>query len=725
MRTLCPAGLTSSGESAVAELLISRDFSEPWAESGDATTRGRGSTPVRADARYATASGALMSVAVADQFQSLYRRYRPQRFSEVRGQGHVVLGLRNAVRDDRVAHAYLFSGPRGTGKTSTARILAKALNCAKPEDGEPCGKCDSCVDIARGASLDVHELDAASNNGVDAMRDLVARASLATPGKWKVYIVDEVHMLSTAASNALLKTLEEPPDHVVFVLATTDPQKVLPTIRSRTQHFEFHLLEVSTLEALLTEIAEDANLELPDDGIEAAVRRAHGSARDALSALDLVVAAGVVEDDGRWVRELITAIAERDTKLVLHTVAAATVAGFDASRLATELVDGLRELFLSSMAPELRRPGSAPLSDSTSDATARTAAPPLGPARCVRALEAIGTAIVDMREALDARTTFEVTLVRLTHPEVDDGPAALLERIERLERRVQELASGGGAGATAASTRPAPSELAARAPAAHDSAPAAHDSAPAAQDSPPAAQDSPPAPTTGSLPGASPALGAYLRPREAQNPAPVIAASPSPAAADTVAEPPAGVPSAVPTRDDLVTAWGDHVLPSLRPRARAVFAVGRFVAVQDGVAVFALPNSAHVEHATPLVTEVAEAISRQVAATVGLRLITENEVEPPAGGGASTPADPPTAARPGAPGVDPGQSPESRAAGRPQSAAARVATAAAVSPPQTGPEDDEVDLDDLAPGEAAGPHDSASWAEGRLREAFPGAEEVP
>src|SRR5437763_7934248 len=143
---------------------------------------------------------------MADQpYQSLYRRYRPQRFSEVKGQDHVTRALRNAVREGRVAHAYLFSGPRGTGKTSTARILGKALNCAAPVDGEPCGQCQSCVEVAAGTSLDVHELDAASNNGVDAMRDLVARAALGTPGRWKIYIVDEVHMLSAAASNALLK----------------------------------------------------------------------------------------------------------------------------------------------------------------------------------------------------------------------------------------------------------------------------------------------------------------------------------------------------------------------------------------------------------------------------------------------------------------------------------------------------------------------------------------
>src|SRR5213080_902295 len=188
-------------------------------------------------------------------YQSLYRRYRPQRFSEVRGQDHVTRALGNAVRDGRVAHAYLFSGPRGTGKTSTARILAKVLNCPNQRDGEPCGTCDSCVQVA---SFDVHELDAASNNGVEAMLDLVARAALGTPGRWKVYIVDEVHMLSTAASNALLKTLEEPPGHVIFVLATTDPQKVLPTIRSRTQHFEFRLLAPDVLAGLVRQVNEKA-----------------------------------------------------------------------------------------------------------------------------------------------------------------------------------------------------------------------------------------------------------------------------------------------------------------------------------------------------------------------------------------------------------------------------------------------------------------------------------
>src|SRR3954466_7704558 len=214
--------------------------------------------------------------------QSLYRRYRPRRFSEVRGQVHVVRALRNAVINQREGQAYLFSGPRGTGKTTSARILAKVLNCERPVEGEPCCECDSCLSVERGTSYDVHELDAASNNGVDAMRDLIEKASLGTPGRHKVYILDEVHMLSKAAEAALLKTLEEPPPHVVFVLATTATQKVSPTIRSRVQHLEFHLLPMDELEQHIRWVAADAGLVVSEEGLQSALAQGGGSARDTL-----------------------------------------------------------------------------------------------------------------------------------------------------------------------------------------------------------------------------------------------------------------------------------------------------------------------------------------------------------------------------------------------------------------------------------------------------------
>ncbi len=360
-------------------------------------------------------------------YQSLYRRFRPSTFAEVRGQDHVVRALRNAVRDQRVAHAYLFSGPRGTGKTSTARILAKALNCTDLHDGEPCGVCSSCIEIAKGTSLDVHELDAASNNGVEAMRDLVSRAALGTPGRQKVYIVDEVHMLSTAASNALLKTLEEPPAHVVFVLATTDPQKVLPTIRSRTQHFEFHLLGPATLVELLEQVRRDAGLSVPDEALDLAVRRGRGSARDALSVLDQVVASDSVEDDHPELDEVVEALAEHDTGRALVAVAHLTAVGYSPQQLTGDLIDHLRQGFLALVAPEL-----VGVSGSEGQALAAQA-DRVGLAALVRAMEVLGESQVAMRDAPDPRVNLEVALVRLAHPEADDSPEAILVRIERLE----------------------------------------------------------------------------------------------------------------------------------------------------------------------------------------------------------------------------------------------------------------------------------------------------
>lgn len=682
-------------------------------------------------------------------YQSLYRRYRPQRFAEVRGQDHVVNALRHAVRDDRVAHAYLFSGPRGTGKTSTARILAKALNCESPVDGEPCGVCDSCVDITRGASFDVHELDAASNNGVDAMRDLVARASLATPGRWKVYIVDEVHMLSQAASNALLKTLEEPPDHVVFVLATTDPQKVLPTIRSRTQHYEFRLLDADVLALLLADIARDAQLDLPDSAVESAVRRGRGSARDALSALDQVVASGVVEDDSPLLQELLVALAERDTARALQVVESALVSGRDAPRIAAELLEELRGQFLAAVAPDLPREGEPPAPQASTPGLPHSGqALLLGPARSVRAMEVLGTALVAMRDALDARITLEVAIVRLTHPEVDDDSSALLERIERLERRLQNLAAP-----VAAAPPPPP--------------PPPYPVAPTPKPPPPAARASEPHEhLSGSHEdlGSQPALGAFgagavLAGANQPGPSGLPAATPPPTAGPVSGGPaatppplsdgPAAEPSPEsalppPTRDELVAAWGDHVLSQLRPRVRAVFAVGRFLATEGATAILALPNSAHVERASFDCEEVAEALSRYFGRPVHLRLIAETGLGAAYSAPASTSSGPRgtseakgDAHSPSAPSPTPetgirGEVPGSAAGGTyPRSSVASGAPGRAASGRKAsvgrgadGIDDEMLDPEDLDPNAESVAGTTLSWAQDRLMEAFPGAEEV-
>jgi DNA polymerase-3 subunit gamma/tau len=688
-----------------------------------------------------------------DDYQSLYRRYRPQRFVEVRGQDHVVTALRHAVRDNRVAHAYLFSGPRGTGKTSTARILAKALNCANPVDGEPCGVCDSCTDITRGASFDVHELDAASNNGVEAMRDLVARASLATPGRWKVYIVDEVHMLSAAASNALLKTLEEPPDHVVFVLATTDPQKVLPTIRSRTQHYEFRLLDTEVLALLLSDVARDAQLELPDTAVEAAVRRGRGSARDALSALDQVVASGVVEDDSPFLHELLVSLAERDTARALQAIESGLVAGRDAPRIAAGLLDELRGQFLAVMAPGLARDGETPAALAPGAHTS-VGAPSydgllLGPARSVRAMEVLGTAMVAMRDALDPRITLEVAIVRLTHPEVDDDASALLERIERLERRIQDLAGPAGGPPPpqfpappppppSASSTPGPptSPLASSTP-----VPPTSPSASSTPVPPTAATPPPPGPAASTpLPGersdaprgdlaSQPALGAFgtslgafgvLEPNESrgQLPAP-------PESINGEMERPPESDVAPPTRDELVEAWGDHVLNQLRPRVRAVFAVGRFLASEDATATLALPNSAHVERAKEHSAEVAEALGRYFGRPVQLRLVAESEVGVPHQPAASTGGGTRRVSQ-----AEPSHySPTAATAARSASFSSDAGGAVSAGRAAGGQDLEEtaeemLGPDDLDPLGEQVPGDALSWAEERLMEIFPGAEEV-
>ncbi|HBU01211.1 MAG TPA: DNA polymerase III subunit gamma/tau [Acidimicrobiaceae bacterium] len=574
-------------------------------------------------------------------YQSLYRRYRPTRFSEVRGQEHLVSALRNAVTEDRLGHAYLFSGPRGTGKTSTARILAKVLNCENPAGGEPCCVCDSCLSIDAGTSFDVHELDAASNNGVDAIRDLISSASLATPGRYKVYILDEVHMLSTAASNALLKTLEEPPSHVIFVLATTDPQKVLPTIRSRTQHFEVHLLSAADLEGLVDHVVADAGLELSPEGRAYVLRVGAGSARDTLSALDRVVAAGGIPDSEDAVDELVEALCERDTGRALIAVEGALSRGRNPRVLGEALIARLRDVFLASVGADLSR-----LTD-TDRARATEQGRRLGAAGATRALESLGEAFVGIQDALDPRIPLEVALVRLTRDDADVSLSSLADRISRLERDGvvaaidPALASPGparptappppvanddtdeehadGSAMPAAGSRPADvarQELARRSGAEDGGRPAR-----------PATRPAPGRPARPARPGSAPAASTPAAPEPEPEPEPVTEAAPSAPAAAAPAPAPSG--GTMPALVDLTRIWSDTLLPALPQRSRARFSGGHWVEVSDGVAVFGLPNEPHATRCEELRPEVESMLSAHFGITVPIRLVVDGSAPDP------------------------------------------------------------------------------------------------
>ncbi|MHB1536372.1 MAG: DNA polymerase III subunit gamma/tau, partial [Acidimicrobiales bacterium] len=538
--------------------------------------------------------------------QSLYRRYRPQRFAEVRGQDHVTRALRNSVRDGRTTHAYLFSGPRGTGKTSTARILAMALNCAAPSDGEPDGTCPSCVAIRQGSSVDVHELDAASNRKLDEMRDLLARVALGTPGRWKVYIVDEVHQLTPDAASALLKTLEEPPAHVVFVLATTDPQRVLPTIRSRTQHFEFRLLPADVLASLLSDVNAAADLGVPPEAIDLVVRRGHGSARDALSVLDQVVAAGSADDESGLASGVVDGLADRDAGRVLLAVAEAISAGRDPRRLAADILEHLRNGFLATQAR-----GLVLLADDAA-AEVEAQARRLGPARLVRAMELVGQASADMRDAVDPRITLEMALVRSAVPGLSTDPADLLTRIEHLERTL-----GKGAPVEVPSSAP-PARGAASVEAVPDPGRDRHPPSRPAPVRPRAAPSGPEAPLRSGVPPPPPPPGAPSAGAVPVEPPPVQVAPlpPAPGA-------PATAPGGLPTREELTKAWGDRIVTSLRPGVKVYLLPGRFVAVDDQAATFALPDKGLLARAEPVRAEAEQALAAHFGRPIPLRLMLD------------------------------------------------------------------------------------------------------
>lgn len=340
---------------------------------------------------------------VTPEYEALYTRYRPQQFRQLVGQEVVAESLRKSVESGTVSHAYLFSGPRGTGKTSTARILAKAVNCAEPVNGEPCNKCQSCLDITDSVSLDVVEYDAASNSGVDAIREIISRSSLASPGNRKFIILDECHMLSTSAFNALLKTLEEAPGRTVFILATTDPRRVPETILSRCQKRNFKLVAPDQMTDFLGKIIRHAGLEISDEQIGQVILEGGGSVRDTLTALESAVLMGQTKTS--WSHVLIEHMVTADTVQVLSTVAEAVKDGTPPRTLAEELFTVLRECFFVQM--------NATEALTTPDWGKRVAvANGLGPKRTVKAIELLSDAIVGMQSGGDGRINLEVALAR-------------------------------------------------------------------------------------------------------------------------------------------------------------------------------------------------------------------------------------------------------------------------------------------------------------------------
>ena len=372
--------------------------------------------------------------------KALYLRYRPKRFGEVKGQQHVVKAIQAALRDGKVGHAYLLHGPRGTGKTTTARLLAKALNCTDiSSDGEPCCACESCVSIEENRSFDLHELDAASNNKVDDIRSLLERVGLATPGRAKVYLLDEVHMLTPGAENALLKTLEEPPAHVTWVMATTEPHKVAQTIRSRCQVFELSLLGSDPMAEHVRYVATDAGLDVSDDVVDYVVAVGAGSVRDTLSALDGVMPGVEVPKLDSSIDDILTAIADQDPSAALAAVGDAMGRGRAPHSIGESALAGLRDGFLVKMGTP------PPRLSERERARAERIAHEMRPGAMTNALETLGSALINMRQAPDPRVDIEVALVRICQPETDDPMDALRKRLDRLETQVSAL---GNAAAT-------------------------------------------------------------------------------------------------------------------------------------------------------------------------------------------------------------------------------------------------------------------------------------
>ena len=496
-------------------------------------------------------------------YQALYRKWRPKTFSDVVGQEHVTETLQRQVAEGRLSHAYLFTGTRGTGKTTCAKILAKAVNCEHPENGNPCNKCSSCLGIESGGFLDVMELDAASNNGVDHVRALRDEA-IYSPAqvKKRVYIIDEVHMLSIAAFNALLKILEEPPEHLMFILATTELHKVPATILSRCQRFAFRRILPREIVGRLNYIAEQEGIDLRPDGAELLAHIADGALRDALSLLDQCAAAGGTIDSAAVLdalglagnlqtAQLMDCVLRRDTKAALLLLHRLYGSGKDVGAVLGELSALARDLLISKTAPE----GGAALltggyDSQTMDGLLRQA----DSARLIAICTTLQRTAADMNVSVNRRTDAELCLLKLCDETLSGDLSAINARLARLEQQMATGVRYAAAEGAAQAEKPAPAKAAAKPTAVEDEAP-------------PPWEDSAPAPADGSFDDAPPPYGEPAEPERPQSATP----APAPQAAEPKAE------ASAPTGDsDIWLALMESYKNRLTPDKRA------FVGQADG-----------------------------------------------------------------------------------------------------------------------------------------------
>lgn len=517
---------------------------------------------------------------------ALYRKYRPASFAEVVGQEHVTAPLSTALSAGRINHAYLFSGPRGCGKTSSARILARSLNCEQGPTPTPCGVCDSCVALAPNGpgNVDVSELDAASHGGVDDTRELRDRAFYApAQSRYRIFIIDEAHMVTNAGFNALLKIVEEPPDHLIFVFATTEPEKVLPTIRSRTHHYPFRLLAPKTMRTLLERICRDEGVTVEDAVYPLVIRAGGGSPRDSLSVLDQLVAGAdnnhvvyqralslLGATDVALIDDAVDALAAGDAAALFGAVESVIDAGHDPRRFAVDLLERFRDLIVLQAVPDAADRGVVDAPDGVLDRMREQAAK-VGSATLARYAEVVHAGLGEMRGATAPRLLLEVVCARLLLPSAHDTESALLQRIERIETRLDmAIPADGSAPAAAASATSAKQFVrASRAQAVAEAAPEPKPEPTPAPIPPPKPLPTPepaPAPEPVTPPVPAPAPAPVPPPR----PAPVPEPQPEPEPPPAPMPPPAAVgqPDAAAVR----SMW-DTVREKVNARSKPVNAM--------------------------------------------------------------------------------------------------------------------------------------------------------